>query len=476
MTTLAPIEKVLRAWRRSSLASSSGVLPAMLTVASLTLLVKVVSAAKEIQVARSLGVGDSLDAFYIAFLIPGIIVNIVGTSLNTALIPTYIRIREQEGPGRAYRLYSSMLVCSLLLLFFIAGLLALTFPAMISLIGGSFGPAKVDCTRSLFFLLLPVIALVGISTTWGAVLNASNRFGLVAVTPIITPLTVLAALLMFGHAYGVYALAGATLAGAAIEAGVLGCQLIRLKMPLGLRWHGYSPELKQVIVQYLPVAAGALIFSGTSFADQTLAARLSSGAVSRLAYGNKIVGLVISVGATAVGASVLPHFSRLVALGEWERLRAVLRAATVAVLVVTVPTACILGLKSAFIVRTLFERGAFTAADTGVVSHVQACYSLGIPVYILGAMYLRLISAMSMNKRILVVAGINVVLNFALDLAFMRVLGAAGIALSTSLVSFFSCIVLYCILRKPLQRPTSAAVKTYNPTVVTDGSREVSRV
>src|SRR5579862_6125258 len=224
------------------------------------------------------------------------------------------------------------------------------------------------------------------------------------------------------------------------------------------------------------MAAGALIFSGTSFADQTLAARLSSGAVSSLAYGYKIVGVAIGVGATAVGASVLPHFSRLVAQGAWDDLRAVLRSATMVILLVSLPIACLIALNSAFIVRTVFQHGAFTAANTEAVSRVQACFSLGIPVYILAAMYLRLISALSMNNLILVVAGINVVLNFVLDLVFMRFLGAAGIALSTSLVSLFSCILLYCILRKPLQSSLTAAPKHYPQAIVPEGAREGSRV
>lgn len=457
------VDKGRQAWQRARLGSASGFLPAMATVASLTLLVKVVSAAKEMQVARSLGVGDSLDAFYIGFLLPSIIINVVGASLNTALIPTYIQVRERDGRQAAYRLYSSMMVCSLALLAALACLLVAFFPAIVPHIAPSFSPSKLATTRSLFLILVPVVLLTGISTTWGGVLNATNRFALVALTPIVTPITVVTSLLAFGRTYGIYSLAGATLVGAAIEAAVLGCGLLRLRIPLGFRWYGLNADLKHVLQLYAPVAAASLIFSGTSFADQSIAARLGSGAVASLAYGNKLVTFTTSVSVTAVASSVLPHFSQMVAAKNWPGIRTALRASTIVILLATIPLAVGLSLGAAPLVRLLFQHGAFTVADTRLVSRVQICYAVGIPVYTLAALYLRLIAAMRINKRIFVTTACNVVLNFLLDIAFARYMGVAGIALSTSVVSLSSCVTFYLALRGPLaraERESAAADET----------------
>ncbi len=83
---------------------------AMVTVGSFSALVKLAAAAKEMVIAYQFGAGDALDAFLIAFLLPQFAVTLVSGSLNAALIPTYIQVREREGHRGALRLLSSVTV------------------------------------------------------------------------------------------------------------------------------------------------------------------------------------------------------------------------------------------------------------------------------------------------------------------------------------------------------------------------------
>ena len=64
-------------------------------------LVKVVATAKEFVVAGIFGRSDAMDAFLIAFLVPGLLVNLFSESMNQALIPTLVRVREKEGHANA---------------------------------------------------------------------------------------------------------------------------------------------------------------------------------------------------------------------------------------------------------------------------------------------------------------------------------------------------------------------------------------
>jgi putative peptidoglycan lipid II flippase len=154
----------------------------------------------------------------------------------------------------------------------------------------------------------------------------------------------------------------------------------------------------------------------------------------------------------------LPHFSRLVAAGDWVALRSSVRVSTIVILCATVPIACLIWADSASFVRLVFQHGAFTAADTRIVGRVQAAFALGIPAYTLASLYMRLISALRLNQRIFVIASGNVALNFVLDVVFARFLGVAGIALSTSLVSLSSCVAFYFALRGPLARAESVSI------------------
>src|SRR5262249_22522980 len=145
------------------------------------------STLKEMLVARQFGVGDGLDAFLIAYMLPSFAVNVLAGSLSAALIPTYIQAREEDGKDAAERLFSSVTVCSAALLSLLSGWLAEACALILPVLASSFTPEKLDLTRLLFFILLALLPLSGLFVTWAAVLNANERFAVAAIAPVITP-------------------------------------------------------------------------------------------------------------------------------------------------------------------------------------------------------------------------------------------------------------------------------------------------
>src|SRR6266545_5486658 len=85
---------------------------AAIVIGSLTFGVKLASMVKDSIVAASFGTGDAIDAFFIAFLLPTYIINVVGGSFNAALIPIYIETREHDGPTAAQRRFWSVMIVS----------------------------------------------------------------------------------------------------------------------------------------------------------------------------------------------------------------------------------------------------------------------------------------------------------------------------------------------------------------------------
>jgi len=427
-----------------------GLLSTMLTVGGLTLLVKFVAAGKEAFVARQLGVGDALDAFLIAYLLPALAMNVIAGSFNSALVPTYIQVRERDGRAASQRLFSSVMFWGIGLLLLASVLLALLFPLILPFFAAGFGPEKLAFTRLLFWALLPLITITGLATTWSAVLNAESEFALPAAAPIITSLVVAAVLFFRVGAWGAWGLAIGTLAGACLEAALIGGCLWRRGVSMTPLRGEVDAGLRQVRRQYAPLAAAALVFSGTSLADQAIAARLGPGSVAALSYGYKIVSMVIGVTAMAVSTSVLPHFSRLVANDDWTSLRRDMQSYTLIILAMLVPLALLLAVFSVSIVRLVFQRGVFTPHDTQVVGHVQACFALQVPFYTVGMMYLRLISALKINNHIFLVSSLCLVLNFVLDIVFAKCFGVMGIALSTTAVSLIWSGAYYLFLLRAI--------------------------
>src|SRR5215471_14428430 len=106
-------------WRPKLLSGDSvnrKIFRAVLVVGLLTAVVKSAATVKELIVARWFGRGDAIDAFLIAFLLPSFLLGLMMGALESALVPTFIRTRQQQGILAAQRLFSSVLLLTLGLL------------------------------------------------------------------------------------------------------------------------------------------------------------------------------------------------------------------------------------------------------------------------------------------------------------------------------------------------------------------------
>jgi putative peptidoglycan lipid II flippase len=415
---------------------------AALIVGLFSILVAIGATFKELVVARYFGRSDSIDAFLVAYLLPSFVVTVVAGSLATALIPVFVEIRHREGVEAAQELFSSVLVLNTVTLFLIAALLGLLAPLYLPYLGSGFSAAKLGLTRDLLLLLLPFIFFNGIASCVSGALNAGERFAAPSIVPIVTPLVVIASLELSGKNWGAFALAGGTVAGSIIEAGLLVQALKTRGIRFAIRWTGLTPAVRSVLRQYTPMLAGSLLIGSTLVVDKAMAAMLSSGSVAALSYANKIISAVFAIGATALSTATFPYFSKMVTLMDWNGCRNTLKRYTGLVVATTVPLTLGLMILSKPIVRLLFQRGAFTSADTDLVSWVQICYLIQVPFYILGLLFVRFLSAVRRNEVLMYGAGISLVLDVILNLIFMRRWGVAGIALSTSAVYFCSFLYL----------------------------------
>lgn len=407
---------------------------AALTVGSFGSLARVAAAVKELVVAQSFGRSDAMDAFLIALLLPAFVLTLVMSSLGSALIPVFVETRQKQSLSAAQELLSSLMFLSVSALVLIGLLLLVFAPLYLPILGSSFAVEKLRLTRHLLYCLLPFVLFGGFATFVSAALNADKKFALPALVPLVTPLVTIAVVLLGPKQWGPFLLAGSMVAGSALEAAILLRALKRSEMQLSLRWNGFDPGVRDVLGQYAPALAGSFLMGSAAVVDQSMAAMLPSGSVAALSYASKIVGLVIAIGATALSTAVLPYFSQMVAQGDWNGCRITLRRYSVLTLSVTVPLAFLLTVFSRPLVQFVFQRGAFTSTDVDLVSRIQICYSVQIPFYICGMLFVRFLSSIRRNDILMYGSGVSLVLDVVLNLVLMRIWGIAGVALSTSLV------------------------------------------
>jgi putative peptidoglycan lipid II flippase len=417
--------------------------------------VKLLAASKDLFVASRFGTGDELDAFLIAYLLPTFLINVVGGAVSSSLIPALIDTRERRGGDEARTLLSSVTTLALAVSVLLSLMLVLAAEPFLAVLASGFSPTKRALAHGLLVELLPVIPLGTLNGLSVASLNACNRFALPALSPMLTSLLTIAALAIGGRGFGVSGLVVGVTAGALLEASLLAASAWKVGLPPAPGLPVWTEDLGLAIRQFLPMVAGGLIMSSTTLVDQAMAAMLGPGSVSTLNYGGKLVAAVTTLGSIALATAALPHFSLLVAKKDWTAIEETLQQGKRTTVWLGVPATLVLIVLSPLLIRVWFEHGAFTSSDTAVVSQVQALLLIQIPFFMIGILYVRLLSALRASSALLVGSMLNFTVNIALNALLMRFLGVRGIALSTSLVYLVSLIYLRKAARVRLGRAGS---------------------
>ena len=429
---------------------------AAMSVGAAGIIVKLVATFKEIAVASVYGRSDAMDAFLAAALIPSLLVNLIAESMNQALVPTLVRVREQEGRDRAQQLLSSSMLWMCLLLSAASAVLALLAHGFFPFIASHYSPAKLQLAVRLFYGLLPVVLITGIATNCTAVLNTLDRFALPALAPIAISVSVLVGALLFGARFGIWAMVYSTLGGSLLHAIIVAWMMEARGYRFRLRWHGMTEATREVAGQYGPVLLSCVVASGGLLVDQSMAAMLPAGSVSALVYANRFVSVVLTLLAGAVSTAVVPYFSRMIAYRDWAGCRHTLRTWVRITAIVSVPIAVALIADARPLVHVAFEHGRFGPRDTAVVASVLGMYAIQIPFFVTSRVYYRFLVAMRRTDLILYCGILNLGLDIVLNLVFMRWFGVAGIALATSLWTVSTFFYLWYWSQRLLLRAHSA--------------------
>jgi putative peptidoglycan lipid II flippase len=381
-------------------------------------------------------------------------VNLFSESMNQALIPTLVRVRETEGFAQAQRLLSGSMAWMCLLLAGGSVAMGLAAKVFFPLIAPNFSSDKVLLTEHLFYGTLPVVLIAGVASNCTAVLNTFERFAWPALATIMTPLAIILGAWLLSAQFGiwilVYANVGGALAHALLVVWMMHTHGYRFELAWPQRWSAMTGAMQEVAGQYGPILLSGLVASSGLLVDQGMAAALPSGSVSTLVYANRFVSVVLNLLAGAIATAVTPYFSQMVARREWSACRHTLNTYVRLTALASVPIALVMIFCSHLLVRLTYQHGAFGPQDTAAVAPVQAMYAIQLPFFIVSRVFYRYLVTIRRTSLILYCGVINLVLDVVLNIVLMRWYGVAGIALATSLwtVSTFAflCFWTYRLL------------------------------
>jgi peptidoglycan biosynthesis protein MviN/MurJ (putative lipid II flippase) len=425
----------LRVRWHASTEEHRSILSGLAVVVGFSLLGKAAAAAREVAIAWRFGVSAQVDAYLFVFNIVNWASLIWFSVLTVVLIPLEARLRR-ESPSqlRAFRaqLLGAAIVLGLLMV--AAGYLAIRLMLTSNTVGLPLRTAQLamHIVPALAWVALPGI-LVGLYSTWMMSGGRNVNTLLEGVPALVIVLAVLLNADIEALVWG--ALLGFTL------------NLICVAWPRSrdATWvpaFGFSaPPWQAFIPSFTLVLAGQAILSLTILIDQFFAARLGVGAISSLGYATRLLGLINGVMAIAITRATLPVFSRAMPADVPRIRRVAFRWA--AMLALVGATAALVGWACApSVIRVLFERGTFSAADTEQVASLFRFGLLQLPFCFASLVLVSLHSSRGGYGVILLSGVLGVTVKVTAIWLLVGVLGLRAIMIATALMYLGNMLLL----------------------------------
>ncbi len=421
------------------------------TVGSYTLLSRVMGFVRDILTAALLGAGPVADAFFVAQRLPNLFRSLFAEgAFSAAFVPLFAGAMAEHGKDAARAFAEDALAVLLVALLGFVLVGEIFMPAVMRIIAPGFAddPAKFALAVALARITFPYLLFIALVALQGGVLNSVDRFAAAAATPTLLNLFLIAALLMmdrFGWHDG-RALAWAVTAAGLAQFLWLMFSCARVGLALRLPWPRLTPQVRRTLTIMGPAAVGAGVTQVNLLISTALASFLPGGSVSYLYYADRLNQLPLGVVGIAVGTAILPPLSRQLRLGDHAGAVATQNRGLELALLLTLPAAVALAVLAQPIFTVLFQRGAFTPADTAATAAALAAYAVGLPAFVLVKVLAPAFFARHDTKTPVKVAIAAVAVNLGLTLTLMQFLAHVGIALATTCAGWLNALTLLAVL------------------------------
>jgi putative peptidoglycan lipid II flippase len=405
------------------------------------------------------GAETTADAFRVAGRIPNLVRDLFAEgAMSAAFVPTFTRQLTLHGRERAWTLASSV-INSLVL---VTGGLVLAGIVFAEPLVRTFAPefnnvpGQVELTVHLTRIMLPFLTLVAVAAVLMGMLNSLGHFFVPALSPAMFNVAVVAISVIFIPFAGSLGVTPITIVAIGTLFGGLG-QLAIQWPPLRREGFRYRPiidirdeGLHRVLLLMGPGTIGMAATQINVFVNTILATGAGTGAVTYLDLAFRLMYLPIGLFGVSIAAASTPAISRLVAEGNFDRIRSTLAGAITLMLLLNVPATLGLMVLAEPIVAVIFERGRFTAADTMATAAALQFYALGLVGYSIVRIVSPTFYSLHKSRIPVMVSMASVVVNVALNWWLVGRLGFRGLALGTSITALLNASVQLWLMRREL--------------------------
>jgi putative peptidoglycan lipid II flippase len=416
-----------------------------------TLFSRLTGFAKWAALGAALGFSPLADAYNLAHILPSMIYELIlGGILSAVFIPVVVEQLTQFEPEQAWRNVSQVVNAGLAIIGAATVLCFAFSPLLVYFQTLKADPATRHLVLFFFLFFIPQIFFYGLSAIGGGILNARDRFAIVAYAPVLNNLIVIGTLAAYRlwPWFGNTGLAVGTSLGVLIQAMVLYPSL----KSSGFRYHWSldfgHPAVRKVVKLSGPVIL-YVIFNQLNLTVQNNLAINIPGGVSALQYAFAFYILPHGLFAVSIGTVLLPGLSGMAVKNDWQRFAATIKKGIIWSALVIMPALAAYVSLSLPIVQTLMQHGRFTGTDSRILSTVLSCYSLGLFSFTLYLFLNRAFYALQDTTTPLMLNFTGNAVNSGFNFLVVGWLGIPGLALGHALAyTVIAALSLWLIKRR----------------------------
>jgi putative peptidoglycan lipid II flippase len=315
---------------------------------------------------------------------------------------------------------------------------------------------KFGLTVLLGRICFPYLILISITSLFGGVLNAINRFALPALIHSLLSVFVIGGLLV-GYWMDLSQSSTVKIASFCVtSSGACQCYLLWN----AVKKHGFrtsfklkcwSGRVKDIMKNMIPGVIGTGVWQLNLLVDTTISSYLPTGSITCIGLADRLNQFPLGTLGVAMSTALLPLLSKLISGGRYEEAGEELNKGLLFASFLTFFATSLLSALSEPSVAVAFQRGMFGEEQVKITAAATMGFSIGLPSYVLSRVFSSVYYADGDTTLPVIFGMFSVVFNVIFLILLVPFSKYFGLATATSLASIVNAFMLMRFTNKNLR-------------------------
>lgn len=410
---------------------------------------------REIVAAGYFGITGPMSAFTVAFQVPNLIRALFAdAALQPAFVPIFTEQIEKGKFREAFRMASTLLLLVTMILGAITAFFILTAGLVMPLFAPGLDPAFKSLMVVLSQIIFPILVLLGVTGVVVGILNSYDRFGAFAISPLFWNLTIIAVVVatvpLFPEDKQIYAYAVGVVAGTVVQLLIPTWDLRHTPFRFTFKVDFRDPNVRRVLIMMIPVTLSLGLINFNLLVNSFFGSLVSDGAPAAIDKAFRIYQLPQGIFSVAIATVLFPTLARFANRRDFSSLKTTLAKGMRQIAFILIPAAAAILVLSEPMIRIVYQRGEFSAADTAVVATALYWFAFSLPTNGMYLLLSRTFFGLQMPWIPTWIAGANLAVTALGSFLLYKPFGIAGIVAATAIATAVSVAIQTVMLRTRL--------------------------